>query len=136
MGLDSTKDGQAEDGSLQTDYNTKGLQNGPRDKGEVRPHSTHVHKVALPAMVTVSDNLELFLYQSYAVIPGEQNPYDIQVLQVLVHSSIPSLNRRGRGRPRPNRTVITIYNVASEVIKITEDEDSGERRVFKVQAEA
>lgn len=63
-GLDSTKDGQAEDGSLETDYNIKGLQYGPRDKGEVSPHSTHGHRVALPAMVTVSDNLQFFLYQS------------------------------------------------------------------------
>ncbi len=63
-GLHSTEDGQAEDGSLETVYNNKGLQYGLRDKGEVRPHSTHVHRVALPAMVTVSDNLELFLYQS------------------------------------------------------------------------
>ncbi len=70
------------------------------------------------------------------MIPGEQNPCDIQVLQVPAHSSIPSLNRRGRGRPRPNGIVITVYNVASEVIKITGDEDSGEGRVFKVQAEA
>lgn len=40
LGLDTTKDGQAEDGSLETDCNNKVLQYGPRDQGEVSPHST------------------------------------------------------------------------------------------------
>ena len=64
LGLDTTKNGQAEDGSLETVYNNTTLQYRPRDKGEVSSYSTHGHRVALPAMVTVSNYLELFLYQS------------------------------------------------------------------------
>lgn len=60
----------------------------------------------------------------------------MQIPQVPVHSSLPSLNRRGRGSPRPNRAIITVYIVASEVIKSTGDEKMGEGRVLKVQANA
>ena len=44
--------------------------------------------------------------------------------------------RRGRGRPRRSRPTIVVGNTTWEVIKVAGDEQSGEGRVFKVQAEA
>lgn len=43
--------------------------------------------------------------------------------------------RRGPGRPRCNRAAITVGNAVWEVTKIAGDEQSGEGRVLKVQAE-
>ncbi|CAO1606377.1 hypothetical protein XANCAGTX0491_009874 [Xanthoria calcicola] len=67
---------------------------------------------------------------------GEQNPSDGQVLQAPVHSSSPRMVRRGRGRPPRSRTAITVCNAVWEVTKIAGDEQAGEGRVLKVQAEA
>ncbi|KAL9580022.1 MAG: hypothetical protein Q9212_004739 [Teloschistes hypoglaucus] len=67
---------------------------------------------------------------------GEQNPFDGQVLEAPVHSSPPCMVRIGRGRPPRSRTAITICNGVWKVTKIAGDEQSGEGRILKVQAEA
>ena len=71
-----------------------------------------------------------------ATVPGEQNPFDAQVPQAPVYSSNSPMARRGRGRPPHSRTAITVCNAVWEVTKIAGDEQTGEGRVFKVQAEA
>ncbi len=78
----------------------------------------------------------LFHIRTDAATPGEQNPSDGQVLQAPVHSSPPRMVCRGRGRPPRSRTAITVCNAVWEVTKIAGDEQSGEGRVLKVQAEA
>ena len=44
--------------------------------------------------------------------------------------------RRDRGRPCCSRTAITVGNVVWKVTKIAGDQQSGEGRILKVQAEA
>ena len=51
-------------------------------------------------------------------------------------ASSPRVARRGRGRPRRSRPTIVVGNTCWEVTKVAGDEQSGEGRVFKVQAEA
>ena len=50
--------------------------------------------------------------------------------------SSPHIAHRGRGRPRRSRPTIVVGNTYWEVTKVAGDEQSGEGRVFKVQAEA
>ncbi|KAL2052497.1 hypothetical protein ABVK25_007369 [Lepraria finkii] len=63
-----------------------------------------------------------------------QNPSDTQALQALVHSS-PRVARRCRGRPRRSGPAITVGNTTWEITKIAGDQQSGEGRVLKVQAD-
>ena len=76
----------------------------------------------------------LFYIRADAASLGEQNPSDAQALQALMASS-PRVART-RGRPRRSRPTIVVGTTTWEVTKVAGDEESGEGRVFKVQAEA
>ena len=98
------------------------------------PIASTVIGLGLVATVRFSDKF-MPPYRADAAIPGERNLSDAQVPQAPVHSYIPRMARRDRGRPRRSRTAITVSNATRGVIKIVGDEQLGDGRVLKIQAE-
>ncbi|KAI4192966.1 MAG: hypothetical protein LQ350_008522 [Teloschistes chrysophthalmus] len=138
-GPDGAKDGQAGDGSEEMYHSVDGAEDQPGDGDRVLDGSEDV--ITDPEM----EGFEMDDGGFYSKdgrragvgvdAEGEQNPSDAQALQALMASS-PRVARRGRGRPRRSRPTIVVGNTSWEVTKVAGDEQSGEGRVFKVQAEA
>ncbi|KAG8526797.1 uncharacterized protein KY384_008226 [Bacidia gigantensis] len=144
FGSDSVKDGRAEDDSHEIKQYFGVAEDGPRDGDEVG------HGMEDAIADSETDGIDIDAEVSYgkevhraglggdaetdAAFPEEQNPSDTQALQAPVHS--PRVARRCRGRPCRSRPAIALGNTTWEVIKIVGDQQSGERRVLKVQVEA
>ncbi|KAL8799826.1 MAG: hypothetical protein Q9200_007435 [Gallowayella weberi] len=137
-GPDGAKDGQAGDGSQDLHHSVNGAEDGIGDGDGVKHGGEDV--IADPEMEGLEVDGEGFHGKDGHTAgvgvdaEGEQNPSDAQVLALMASS--PRVARRGRGRPRRSRPTIVVGNTTWEVTKVAGDEQSGEGRVFKVQAEA